>query len=1356
MVYVMQRMPKVSAGTGTSSVDRVAQDRCLARRLRGALSLLVLVFLGAPVVGGTISLTGTHSTVVLSDTNGSILSVAAGGSMIAGGDEAGLWSVSFMEGGGLEAADFEAGSPSNTFQWTQVSPGNALVLTYSNADITVTVTLSGRDDGVDLSAQVQPKLKTVLEFRLPGRLRFTPADDQRLITPLHSSDGVGAAFNGDFFEAQPESSPAGWTTSQTGAAAYSSLYGGGLVFRPVDDPPVPVSFTTEGLAWLGADRSNQWQGANAIVNRPPGSGQADVVLLDSANGAFFSGSHLGGSGWLLRLGGLVDEARAPLALDVVVAAIEHLAQTPGGRTKVGLLAMERGPASGGWAAVTIRDWRDRLRTSAALASAGIQVVEVSHAQAVLDALAATDYLAVLNPYGEWTPALIAGGVPATVAALGDYVRAGGSWFEVGGHPFYFALLPTAYYSQDISYPPVFADFLQLETAEGNAALYGVQPAPAYPWAGETNTAALFVPGRLAWGGDAQGGYFERAFGTYIGPGQTWPSPVVRLALGHPVAESLQAYGEANGFNRTLADKMPPDMLAKFKQSVLINLGGTCAQLTAQLPHLPSPAVAHFSQYLRGGFDKQYPDHLPPNAGFGTAAEFTNFLAQCRQAGLLSMPYSNPTWWCDHPRGPTFLAAGTAPLLIQLDGSNAYENYSGNDGYTVCHWHPAVQAANRATRGQFVTDYPVDLLFEDQVGARGWRYDLNAASPTPYAYAAGMAAQAAEDSRSLPLSTENGWDRVINYAAQFCGMTWGLLPASDAPAWRTFLRDRFAPSSWRLFPLAQYLAHDKLSMVHHDLGQFVTNDELLAWTLGLGYGMSLRLGAADLDRTATRQWLLWLDRVQKSVCARYVGEPVCAFSHAWGTDAVDPDNGVIQASYGPVSLVANLGPQPLATNGFHLAPHGFVATAPGMVAASIAAPGSSASNRVSYVAEHDGGRVAFWLYAAGEQDVTITLPPGLSGAAMVQFEDGGGSEVQVQDDALTVSLGLRPGEERVQPPPALAAIPPIQWPGNMPAIGILDLPGMPIYWTGITPSDWMQALGESSLATQMGVPVRQITSVNDLVSALQAGPTAYLAIINPYGEAFPTTGAGEWPAMLGLIRDYVNNGGSWWETAGYSFYTAAWQSGGWLTETIGPGGMGSFGLPVGSGDVGQAPELLTVTAEGQAIFGPALSAQLAAESTAVNRGLLRTEADPGHLALLAGAQQDFLGAYRLDGWGYLWRLGGFHPNPNVALAAVPAVMTYLYTNPPQPAAASRTRYFWHGHAVSLPTLQGSRTYGGVQMQIGNCPAGAVHRLERAVNLKGVPAWEPLFTFASPPDRTNWTDLASGMSQAFYRVWTELSF
>ena len=40
---------------------------------------------------------------------------------------------------------------------------------------------------------------------------------------------------------------------------------------------------------------------------------------------------------------------------------------------------------------------------------------------------------------------------------------------------------------------------------------------------------------------------------------------------------------------------------------------------------------------------------------------------------------------------------------------------------------------------------------------------------------GRVSQVAEDSRRVPLSTESGWDRVVNYESQLCGLSWGIVP-----------------------------------------------------------------------------------------------------------------------------------------------------------------------------------------------------------------------------------------------------------------------------------------------------------------------------------------------------------------------------------------------------------------------------------------------------------------------------------------------------------------------------------------------------------------------------------------------------
>jgi hypothetical protein len=287
-----------------------------------------------------------------------------------------------------------------------------------------------------------------------------------------------------------------------------------------------------------------------------------------------------------------------------------------------------------------------------------------------------------------------------------------------------------------------------------------------------------------------------------------------------------------------------------------------------------------------------------------------------------------------------------------------------------------------------------------------------------------------------------------------------------------------------------------------------------------------------------------------------------------------------------------------------------------------------------------------------------------------------------------------------------------------------------------------------LVTEFGVPIRQITTLNDLTNALGAGPTVWLAIFNPGGEVFPEAVAGQWPATLSAILDYVNHGGSWWETAGYSFYGA------WQTETIGPTGMNYFGVPVGGGDVAQPAEPLTVTALGQTVFGADLSGRLQGLSSIANRGLLRTADDPGHLALLAGAQQDFLGAYRLDGWGYLWRIGGFWPNPSVVLPAAAATMEYLYTHPPLPFPSGSTRYLWHGSlAVECrPVLKrAAGSNGFFSFTIANCPTGATNYVERCPDPVGQAGWQDVFSFRTPQAETNWTDPqpATALS-SFYRV------
>jgi hypothetical protein len=1221
--------------------------------------LLVIPALAHPASAFAIRHDGGFLTV--DDRTGALTVAGPRGEAIWRSGEFGLWQIRFEDGSRLSASDF--GQPGRS---VSVKPGEALTLTYESPEARVVVTVSAGEGGADFVGEVTPRQKVVLDFALPARLRFAPDKVRRFICPDNGNSSVGLALNARFFGTQPQDRPSGWRPRVAGPGGYEALYGGRLDQRADVEPTVRLRATDQAREWLPAAVVDRTSSAQAIVNRPSTRAQVDLVIADSDNGPYYAASSLGGTGRLWRLGGSVGDGEEALALSMVTATIHHLADAPpAGRTKIGLLDFPNGPERGSWAEVRVRDWRESLRSIAQ--AAGLTFVSLTSPAEMVAAAEASDFLSILNPYGEWAPVPPDGDMQATVAAVGQYVRGGGNWFETGGYPFYYAMQPLLYLTHGSPYPDAFAEFFHLDAQGGSASVYRVQPQTHEPWAGAQDHAAIFVPGTLGCGGDEQGGYCDRPFVTYVKPGETWRAPTVRMTVGNTPEAGLKAYCEANAIRRRLEDKMTPEVLGKFKHSVLVYYAGGCREKIENLDLLPVPTQVHFADYLKGGFDKQYPDHLPPSPTFGTPEEFRAFFDRAHALGHLVMPYTNPTWWCDHPKGPTFEREGTDPLLKTLAGELSYERYAANDGYTVCHWHPAVRAANAVTVKQFTEDYPVDVLFQDQCGARGWLYDTNPASPTPYAYCEGLISMVAEDCRTKPLSTESGWDRVVNYESQLCGMSWAIVPTEGGPAWRTLMKHSVPPDTWEVFPVAEYIAHDKTAMLYHDLGQFVTNREVLTWALGLGFSLSDRVGAAGLKNDAPREWLRWLDRLQKSVCARYIGEPVSAFQHDRGPNPTVAHDGVIRATYGPVTVAANLGPEVRDD----LPPFGFRATADGLVAGDAAA---GEGRITSFVAERAGANTDLWVYAPPESQATVELPE--PGGAFLTLDDGTKLDARRDGRALTFRLPTRPGVVRLAPPPALAGKAPRDWPGDRPAIGVIDLgPDVHPTWTAITPDQWVAACSQSSLANADGLAVKRLATLDELTAALSAGPTKWFAIVNPYGEQFPA--AADWRETLAQVRSYVSNGGSWWETGGYSLYIALSSEGNqWKGTPVQASGMATLGLPVGGGEVDQAPEPLRVTALGRTVLGDALLARVEALSSSVNRGLSRGADDPGHVALVAGAKQDFIGAYRLDGWGYFWRIGGFNPNPEVALPVAVAAMEYAYNHPPLPIEAGGVSYLWH--------------------------------------------------------------------------------
>jgi hypothetical protein len=944
---------------------------------------------------------GARYSLTLSATDGSILALTVGrtGKPVLRSGEQGLWHLRFRKGSTLSATGIH---PQVQMQ------GNTLHLYYEHPQASVAVQAVAYADHTDWLGEVIPHVDTVLDFALPARLRFAPEQLVRLVCPMDGNQSVGVALRRSFFQQQPEDSPSAWHPVMAGAEGYIRLFGGALSMRPDDDPAVEVFPTPEASRWLRQDTTRSIVGTRAVVNRPSPREQLDVVLVDSPNGAYFGARRLG-AGYLWRVGGRVEWAQKALVRALVAGVIEKL-DKPG---HVGIIVLPNAPRRGGWASVTVDEWRQVL-TDLQIASNGhIHPVDIRSVAELHQACRQGTYVAIINPYGEWLPALPRGGIAETLQSVQRFVQNGGHWFEVGGHPFFYALQPVPYFSMRVSYPPAFADFLHWEMRGGDVALYRVQPRDRNslkPW----DSQHLFVPGWLAWGGDEHGGYAERAFGTFAVAGARWHAPTVRLTVGKTATEALKLYAQVNGIRRRLAQKMPRAVLERFRRAVLVYYAGNAREKRQFLHHLPVPSLIHFADYLKGGFDKEYPDHLPPHPRFGTMQELVAFVREARGRGHLVMPYTNPTWWCENPRGPTFQREGEAPLLRTLDGQLSRERYGQNEGYTVCFWHPAVQAANRRTRRQFSEEVPVDILFQDQCGARGWMYDTNPASPTPYAYTEGLLSMIAEDSAKMPLSTESGWDRVAEYEVQLCGMAWSLIPTEHAPDWRVLLREQLPPHTWEIFPLAQFLVHDKAAMVMHDLGQFVTNREVLAWTLGLGFGLSAQVYAPALAQDGVREWLRWLSRLQQSVCARYIGEPLRRFQH----DRMGNGDGVLRVDCGRVQVVANLNPHPqevrVGPQRVFLAPFGFYASGEGMLAANLHRVGGHefGDEGVSFVLE-TAKQPELWVYARSGEKLAVPLPGISARQARLRWNDDTVTEGAIRQGVLVFPLPLHTVSEDVR-------------------------------------------------------------------------------------------------------------------------------------------------------------------------------------------------------------------------------------------------------------------------------------------------------------------------------------------------------
>lgn len=902
-----------------------------ARVLYGILVILAVAAFPAPSHAGAslqergdeLIIESTRWKMAVDSRSGAIRRIedrGAKGTLLRGGAD--LWVIQRHK-----EAELKASGCSVNHSWNATT--SELTLRFDGPDAAVTVVCLAADEGPAWRAEVRMKRGTMLGWQFPVSLEFDVAGLKEFIFP----ENLGLAFTRGFFEP----GGAGVQRHVLGGAGLQQVAGDRCQMRPVRDEPVSARRGKDAAAWLPQWYLQEIPRWHVTANRCPAGSKHDMSLVETEHGCWLSGYRLDGWGWLFRLGGMLQDNDARPQMASVIATLAGLHQHPPlSGTDVDVPAALAGKSPARWpdspkrigivlSRPTARPGVERKPNPARLLAelgrqhwlreAEIELVTLRDAKDLRAALAEPRrWFAFINLIGEGFPAEDPERAKAMLEAIRDYVRNGGIWWEAGGgYSFYAALVP----QEDASFRTAnrdFCDFAAIDSAAGRWSLFGIQPPDDIYVPAEAEIAAA---GPAA----ARAGHYRHKFHALGKPGETVRLPLQQMVLGIPHREVLREYGRRNGFTRGLAEKARPEVVEALKRSILLKVSTKHLKESARIAEdLPFPVVFHIAEYLRGGFDKQYPDHLPPNPNVGTPEDLAHLVRTCRQKGHLFMPYTNPTWWCVNPKGPTFERVGDAPLSRDLEGNLYPESYglATTQGYAICAWHPAVRAANDVTREQFTRQYPVDVLFQDQVGARGHRWDTNPAAPHAGAYLEGIHRIARVDSATVPLGTEDGQDRLINWETIFSGLSWPWLPNRPFNG-RVLYEDLWPEGSWRIEPLALFLAHDKVLFYHHDLGGFVRNRLDLSITLAMGYGLSWWTHRTT-PSPAERDWIERLCRVQAAVGPHLAGRGLDDFQY------LSPR--VIRSRWGGLEIVANLSSQPWKLDAATaIAPEGFVARSP---------------------------------------------------------------------------------------------------------------------------------------------------------------------------------------------------------------------------------------------------------------------------------------------------------------------------------------------------------------------------------------------------------------------------------------------
>ena len=468
------------------------------------------------------------------------------------------------------------------------------------------------------------------------------------------------------------------------------------------------------------------------------------------------------------------------------------------------------------------------------------------------------------------------------------------------------------------YPGVFADFVALKLTSGQFAMYTTPGGqPLYP------TVIGFNASSCA------NGYstcYTHSFKPKAADGSVWTSPQVVIRIGQDWQQSIQAFRQDDGLadapsiQTKLGDLYEPVIQSPMYKADNSQLNLKFKDYPAYLASVPTPGILHLVAFQPRGFDRNYPDFIPPNPDYGTTADLSAMFKQVKEMGFVVMPYTNPTWWDE--KAPTLmkLPAGTSlsdVATLNEMGMQIEECYgcpgSPKYGYVVSPYSKVVTDRLDLLMKQITQDVPSDMVFEDQIGARAAVFDYGKTPPSADMYLQGWLDHTAKYSANH-LMTELGFDRLVMTEVGLDGSV--LLPE------RTNLTmNWWWNGTWHYYPFVGMAARDKVLFYQHDLAPetFTQQKSTLTWNAAMGYMTGYDPFKAAFGGGKGDPFIQVAAAFQRDVFATYAAERV--------TDYVNVQPDVTRTTFETVAVTANWSTQESYTqDGFELAPQGLLVQA----------------------------------------------------------------------------------------------------------------------------------------------------------------------------------------------------------------------------------------------------------------------------------------------------------------------------------------------------------------------------------------------------------------------------------------------